>query len=246
MIKFAPNYGNGKPQWNTASETATQNGCVAQDPHGNLCQFVNGTILPLNEVGGALQLYMPAPNLSVTTQPVGNPQRNTSLSLTHGPIDSGVTSPSKAAVLVEPSLVDQIRGLEIEYSKLECELKEVDKTEVIHGRTMNKFAKDGLIAKRRELVITMDKIRKAIKELKNRPPANAPVSPRAMMNRPLSPRMSPLHNRLPAFLQMQQANNMVPPSRSFYNGAVAAQYPGAYGHQSDVSTVPVEACTFET
>ena len=41
----------GKAQWTQA----TQNGFVAQDVNGRLCQIVNGTILPLNEVDGALR-----------------------------------------------------------------------------------------------------------------------------------------------------------------------------------------------
>ncbi|KAI7069589.1 hypothetical protein KC352_g42695, partial [Hortaea werneckii] len=62
LVKFAPNHPTGKTQWTQA----TQNGFVAQDMDGRLCQIVNGTIMPLNEVNGAMQLFMPAPNLSVT------------------------------------------------------------------------------------------------------------------------------------------------------------------------------------
>ncbi|KAF2164927.1 hypothetical protein M409DRAFT_24829 [Zasmidium cellare ATCC 36951] len=197
LIKFAPNY-PAKPQWTHA----TENGFVAQDQQGNLCQIVNGTILPLTEVDGALRLHMPAPNLNVT-------QRGSSLGPIGAPFAQNGTQPIapsnlNPATAPEPSAESQITALELEYTKLAHELKDVDKTEVIHGRTMGRVAKDALIAKRRELVMNMDKVRKAIKGLKSQPPPNAPTSPRAMLNRQS---VSPPRNRLPPFLQKQQPDN---------------------------------------
>ncbi|KAK4617772.1 hypothetical protein CLAFUR4_12162 [Fulvia fulva] len=171
LIKsVAPNHQAGKPQWTRA----TENGFVAQDIDGNLCQIVDGTIMPLQEVNGALQLYIEAPNVHGSS----HGQLNAALA-PHRPQQPTALRPA-SAVTPEPNIPSQIAALELEYAKLEHELKDVDKTEVIHGRGMGKGFKDGLVARRRELVINMDKIRKAIKALKNQPPPNAPTSPRAM------------------------------------------------------------------
>ncbi|RMZ24449.1 hypothetical protein D0859_11498 [Hortaea werneckii] len=216
LVKFAPNHPTGKTQWTQA----TQNGFVAQDMDGRLCQIVNGTIMPLNEVNGAMQLFMPAPNLSVTqrgpsqgsvptaSQTAGNPpQRQSSL----------VSAP-------EPSVTAQINALELEYSKLEHELKDIDKTEVLHGKTMGKAAKDALVGKRRELVMTTDNIRKALKGLKQQKPAEAPTSPRASQPKQST---SPPKSRLPPFLQQRQNPQMALAQAS--SGAVYGMpQPGAF------------------
>ncbi|CZT15118.1 uncharacterized protein RCC_12101 [Ramularia collo-cygni] len=204
LIKFAPNVQAGQPQWTKA----TENGFVAQDEHGNLSQIVNGAILPLHEVDGALRLYMPAPNLKIS---INGPQRNTSkpptsTALEHHAGKQQDASQSNAVPVPEISVDAQIQALDVEYSKLERELKELNKAEVIHGRAMSRAAKEALFAQRRSLVAGLDKLRKGIKALKNQPPPNAPTSPRAMIGRH---QMSPSRNRLPSFLQMQQASGMV-------------------------------------
>lgn len=222
LIKFAPNVQAGQPQWTKA----TEDGFVAQDEHGNLSQIVNGTILPLHEVDGALRLYMPAPNLKISAN---SSQRNTSKPPTNIiPESVGNKLPDapqhNPITIPEISVDAQIHALDVEYSKLERELKELDKAEVIHGRTMSRVAKEALFAQRRNLVASLDKLRKGIKALKAQPPPNAPTSPRAMSARQ---HMSPSRNRLPPFLQMQQpssglthpvpqsANYQAPPSTSF-------------------------------
>ncbi|KAF2860963.1 hypothetical protein K470DRAFT_215944, partial [Piedraia hortae CBS 480.64] len=155
LIKFAPNHPMGKAQWTRA----TQNGFVAQDTNGCLCQIVGGAIMPLTEVDGALRLYLPAPNLQITQSGPSN------ASLTNG---NQQRSQSPNGNLLEPSPSVQIKALEQEYAKLEAESKEIDKTEAIHSRTMNKSAKDALYTKRRELVTRMDSIRRALKSLKDK------------------------------------------------------------------------------
>lgn len=208
LIKFAPNVQAGQPQWTKA----TEDGFVAQDEHGNLSQIVNGTILPLHEIDGALRLYMPAPNLKIS---VNRSQHNAS----KPPLPDTATdtttavkqleAPQSKPVAVPSVSVDaQIQALEVEYSKLERDLKELNKTEVIHGRAMTRVAKEALYSQRRNLVASLDKLRKAIKSLKCQPPPNAPTSPRAMLAR--HP-VSPPRNRLPTFLQMQHAPNMLAP-----------------------------------
>ncbi|KJY01303.1 hypothetical protein TI39_contig297g00013 [Zymoseptoria brevis] len=221
LIKFAPNSQAGNPQWTKA----TEDGFVAQDINGNLCQIVHGTVLPLTEVDGAMRLYMPAPNLNVTQRP------SPGLVNTSAPTNGSSTQPreaaqSKAVNALEPSISSQITALELEYTKLDLELKELDKTEVRNGRMMSKFAKDTLVARRRELVVNMDRLRKAVKELKSQPPPNAPTSPRAMAGRPaVSP---PRNNRLPHFLQAHHTNN---PSLSHgYAGFPVAPPPAFGGH----------------
>lgn len=231
LIKFAPNHPMGKAQWTQA----TQNGFVAQDVNGRLCQIVNGTILPLNEVDGALRLYVPAPNLNITSRTSSFTQ---SAQGRFGNNDNQRRAPSQSKPMAppDPSLPAQTNALELEYSKLEHELKELDKTEVLHGRTMGKAAKEALVAKRRELVITLDNIRKAIKSIKSMPPPDAPTSPRATQNQHS---ISPVKNGLPAFLQQRAQHNnemsmpSIPPAYGPYFGmSQPQQYSGQYGFQS--------------
>lgn len=225
LIKFAPNHPMGNAQWTHA----TENGFVAQDINGRFCQIVDGTILPLDEVDGALRLFMQAPNLNIT-------QRNSSLSRIpgrFGPSGNPQQRQPSRVIPPEPSASAQINALELEYSKLDHELKDVDKTEVLHGRTMGKAARDALIGKRRELVMTLDNVRKALKSIKQQAPANAPISPRVMQNMP-----SPSKTRLPAFLQQRQRNQeiaMPPPPPAWYGQPYvpgqAPPFPPPYGFQ---------------
>lgn len=235
LVKFAPNHPMGqKQQWTQA----TQNGFVAQDMDGRLCQIVNGTILPLNEVDGALRLYMPAPNLNIDTSrnpSFGPPAQVRNVS--NGAPQRDVSQGSRAAP-TEPSSAAQANALELEYSKLEHELRELDKTEVLHGRTMGKAAKDALVSKRRELVVSMDNIRRAIKGLKSQPPPDAPTSPRAMQphRQSASP---PGRNRLPPFLQNRMHETAVGPMQSAFSGFLSALpahgQSGPFGYQPSPS-----------
>jgi len=196
LIKFAQNHPMGKSQWTQA----TQNGFVAQDVNGKLCQIVDGNVLPLNEVDGALQLFMPAPNLNIT-------QRGPTQNAAHerfGPHGNQQGSMSRP-VPPEPSAPAQINALELEYAKLQGELKDVDKTEVLHGRTMGKAAKDALVSKRRELVVTLDNVRKALKSIRDQTTANM-TAPALAMHTKQS--VSPPRTRLPAFLQQRQQHNV--------------------------------------
>lgn len=165
LIKFAPNLQAGKTQWTQA----TEDGFVAQDIDGNLCQIVNGQIMPLRqEADGGLSLYMPAPNLRITS---------------HSIPPASVPGSNPQPAVPQPSLSAQITALDRQYAELEQDLKRLDQTEAIHGRTMTKAGKDNLVKQRRELVTNMDKIRKTLKGLRSRPPPNAPTSPRAMQKR---------------------------------------------------------------
>jgi hypothetical protein len=161
FVKFAPNHRGMPQQWTSA----TEDGSVAQDVNGNLCQIVNGIILPLREVDGGLRLYVDAPNLTFThrgAQP-------------HFPYGQGPGVPP-----AEPPVEAQVAALELQYDNLTKDLKDVDRTEATHGASMSRHAKQMLVARRISLVKEMDQIRRAVKDLKNRPPAAAPTSPRAM------------------------------------------------------------------
>ncbi|KAK5109001.1 hypothetical protein LTR62_007635 [Meristemomyces frigidus] len=197
LIKLAPNLSSGKANWTQA----TQNGFVAQDVNGRLCQIVDGTILPLHETEAGLQLYIPAPNLNITqpVSPVG----------AQHPLGNRVMSAHNAMPqpegFAEPSLRSQINALELEYSKLEHDLKDVDKTEVLHGRTMGRGAKDALIAKRRELIVNLDQLRRTLKSLREQSShSTSPPQTRTFGGKSTSPPPT----RLPNFLQQRQNQAM--------------------------------------
>jgi hypothetical protein len=239
LIKFAPNNPAGKTQWTQA----TQNGFVAQDIEGRLCQIVDGVVMPLTEINGALQLYMPAPNLNITQR---GPSAGPSTSVPPAPGPQHQQRQASQVVAPEPSPAAQMSALELEYSKLDHELKELNKTEVLHGKTMGKVAKDALFGKRRELIINMDNVRKALKSLKDQAAA-APAAPPAPAPQPaVGPKqsISPPKNRLPAFLQQRQTNQQAPPIPPapapavfghFFGPIQPQPYPTPYGFQTTPS-----------
>ncbi|KAM0717113.1 hypothetical protein Q7P37_006965 [Cladosporium fusiforme] len=203
LIKVAPNHG-AKTQW----ESTTQDGFVAQDVNGRLCQIVNGMVMPLNEENGAVRLYIPAPNLNITQPAPGSSMAAPAVADQHG-FSNRHASDSQAATASapQPTIATQQKALEGEYSNLEHELKELNKTEVLHGTTMAKSAKDALFTKRRELVTNMDRVRKALKSLKDlQQEAPVPTSPKAMRDRQS---MSPQRDRLPPFIQRARQSNSV-------------------------------------
>lgn len=218
LIKFAPNSRPGQPnQWIESTDATTTNGSIVQDQQGNFCQIVDGIVHPLDMVDGAFRLHMEAPNVT--------PAQANSAFRPHVPVQpQPQVRPANRIQPDEPSVETQVAALEQEYVKLDKELKEVDKTEAIHGKHMPRDAKTALIATRRQLVTNLDKLRKAKKELQNRPPANAPTSPRAMMKRnSVSPR-----SRLPDFLQQRHPAAVLPAS------ATAPPYGQLYGAGSRV------------
>ncbi|KAK3117574.1 hypothetical protein LTR53_000899 [Teratosphaeriaceae sp. CCFEE 6253] len=233
LIKFAPNHPMGKAQWTHA----TQNGFVAQDVNGRLCQIVDGVILPLHETDEGLRLYMPAPNLNITQGPSSVNGHSAVPNRFAG--GSNLPPPPAPRAVQDPPVASQINALEVEYVKLEHELKDVDKTEVLHGRTMGKGAKDALVAKRRELIGSLDRIRRALKSLRDEAlPGIVPTSPRANMYKQQRAMSPPPRNRLPAFLQQRQINqHRAPPTAfgAFYDAAQGAPFAGPYGFQSTPS-----------
>lgn len=203
LIKVAPNH-VGQAQWiNT-----TQDGYVAQDVNGRLCQIVNGMVMPLNEENGEVRLYVPAPNLNITQPIPGTSMGAPATAEQHGLAEKHTSDSQPAtASAPQPTIATQQKALEGEYSNLEQELKDLNKTEVLHGGTMTKAAKDNLFTKRRELVTNMDRVRKSLKSLKEmHQDAQVPTSPKAMRG-PRS--MSPQMDRLPPFLQRGRQSNSV-------------------------------------
>jgi hypothetical protein len=203
LIKVAPTQvGKAPLQW----ITATQEGYVAQDSAGRLCQIVNGMILPLNQENGEVKLHIDAPNLNIT-------QRGTSLG-THAAFEETMFQNVQQSGSMDafndapqPTLATQKNALELEYSKLEQELKDLNKTEVLHGSNMASTAKEALYTKRRELTTSMDRVRKAIKSLNEYPQdKQVPRSPKAMRGRQSA---SPQQDRLPPFLQRTRQSNSV-------------------------------------
>ena len=214
LVKFAPNHPMGQHQQWTA---ATQNGFVAQDVNGQLCQIVNGTILPLSEVDGALHLWIPAPNLNISSRgsSFGPPAQD----------QSGINGsqpraapPSRLAAPQEPSSAAQVKALELEYSRLDKELTGVNQIEVLHIREMGKTGKQALFGKRMELVNNLDRIRKAIKAINEGPPAEAPTSPKAMqLQQKTQPQhTSPRRNFVPPYLQPRGADMSAPGPQQAY------------------------------
>jgi hypothetical protein len=203
LIKVAPTQvGKAPLQW----IAATQEGYVAQDSAGRFCQIVNGMIMPLNEENGEVRLHVDAPNLNITQR---GPSLGGHAAFEETMLQNVQQSGSMDAFndAPQPTLATQKNALELEYSKLEQELKDLNKTEVLHGSNMANTAKEALYTKRRELTTSMDRVRKAIKSLNEYPQdTQVPRSPKAMRGRQSA---SPQQGRLPPFLQRTRQSNSV-------------------------------------
>ncbi|KAK4996021.1 hypothetical protein LTR66_004273 [Elasticomyces elasticus] len=195
FIKFSPNY----PLPPSASEISktTPNGFVAQDMTGRLCQLVDGHVMPLNEVNGRLELFIPAPNLNMFFP--------ADAAINHGPTSlaqsrfpqallgtrGGSTNRGSNMSAHDIPFLSQIQALEKEHSKLDEELIELNKAEVLQRSRMTPAIHAQLVQKRRTLVIGLDEIRKSIKDLKQQ------VGP-------LAPGQQNLRNTLPPFPPVQR------------------------------------------
>ena len=223
VVKFAPNLHGG----HEFRDQATQENFIAQDENGNFCQIIDGVVKPIQIVNGNYQLERIPPNLVDQNNHRGLSWSGDRSASQDGHVRNmshhGRFNPS------EPSITAQIAALELEYSKLDSESKDLDKTEALYGKSMPKGALAVLISKRRELVTAKDKIRVSVKNLKTQPPSNAPRSPRAMANKPS---FSPPRNRAQPFVHVQQPSNgnmVVQPYSPFYGGPFPA-FAGTFGN----------------
>ena len=246
LIKVAPTQVGKTPlQW----ITATEDGYVAQDSAGHLCQIVNGMVMPLNEENGEVRLYVPAPNLNITQR---GPSLGTHAAFEESMLQSVQQSESMDAFndAPQPSFATQKIALELEYSKLEQEKIDLDKTEVLHGNGMTKTAKEALFAKRRELTTSMDRVRKAIKSLNEYPQdTQVPRSSKAMRGRQST---SPQQGRLPSFLQRTRQSNSVsaPPMQMPWQKprpqpAFGLQVGGPFGMPNAMGNAPFTALPYQ-
>ncbi|KAI5362666.1 hypothetical protein Slin14017_G063470 [Septoria linicola] len=200
LIKFAPNQRyNGRAD--DLVQATPHDGQIVQDMSGNFHQVVGGKLLPLPiDRDGATMLHCHAPNLNFVSRPSSQgailPPFGPSAALT-GPTSNGSSLPRLTTE-------KQLTTLEKEYTKLDDELKLVNRNEAVHGRDMPRADRERLFARRRGLVNQMNTVRIAIKDLKTQPPANAPTSPRAMHNRQS---ISGGQAQLPGFAQGQPLVN---------------------------------------
>ncbi|KAF1821579.1 uncharacterized protein K489DRAFT_432530 [Dissoconium aciculare CBS 342.82] len=232
VIKFAPNLHGGHEY----RDYATQENFIAQDEHGNFCQIIDGIVKPIRIVDGNYQLERTAPN-------VVDQMAHRGISWSADKIYShsdDARNPRKPGMLVaaEPPIASQISALELEYSKLDGESKDLDKTEALCGKSMSKPALEALVVKRRELVVAKDKIRVSIKHLRTQPPLHAPTSPRAMMH---SHSASSPHNRaLPSAFPIQHDRRPVSNSQAgpLHPGQLH-QFAGPFDPQSAIHPDPM-------
>lgn len=225
VIKFAPNLHGGHEY----RDYATQENFIAQDEHGNFCQIIDGIVKPIRIVDGNYQLERTAPNV---VDQMGHRGMSWSTDRNHShPDDTRDLGKPGFMVASEPPVASQIAALELEYSKLDGESKDLDKTEALCGKSMSKPALDALITKRRELVVGKDRIRVSLKHLRTQPIPNAPTSPRAMMRAQIvsSPRARPL---LSAFPPQQDRRPVSNPQNGPLHPGPLPRYAGPFDPQS--------------
>ncbi|GAB7338737.1 hypothetical protein MBLNU457_5451t1 [Dothideomycetes sp. NU457] len=196
LIKLAPGY--PPPKTFQSFAKLLDNGFVAQEPSGRLCQLVDGRFLPVHEVNGIPQLYITAPNLNN----LSSTKQNTLATAGIG------KSPAQNATFAntvptqghsDPTIPAQLEALDKQYQKLEIERRSLDKAEVLQKMTGKSF--NQLIQRRRNLIEQQNELRlskKALEEAKAN--AETPITNRAAASSPealLNPMHFPMHHGIP-------------------------------------------------
>ncbi|TKA61931.1 hypothetical protein B0A49_09884, partial [Cryomyces minteri] len=151
-------------------------GFVALDAGGKLCQFVDGTVMPVKNMNGQLQLYISAPNLdSFNPTPTGTQGQSAApASRVNQPVQQMPVRSTSLRSMFRNTNSDyqtvpigtQIQALEQEQGRKDYELKELDKAEVLQRSSLTPIVHAQVIQQRRKLVLELDDIRKSLKELK--------------------------------------------------------------------------------
>jgi len=175
-----PNYNHfGRPggysQHMPANPFKGLNGYVVDMGNGNLCQIVDGELRPVQpQPDGMLGLYMPAPNLPVQNPVVQFPYQfgpplgyQAFASATPGfPLANG-SAPSSDNATSPTSNVPtprQLRVMEQVHAKLEQELKELDRNEVLQRGNIDAHKKSEIVKHRIALTNRIDESRRGILE----------------------------------------------------------------------------------
>jgi len=196
LIKLAPGY--PPPKTFQSFAKLLDNGFVAQEPSGRLCQLVDGRFLPVHEVNGIPQLYIAAPNLNN----VSSTKQNTLATIGIGRSNSQDTTSANVAAFrtpSDPTIPAQLEALDKQYHKLEAERRSLDRAEVMQKMTGKSF--NQLIQRRRHLVEQQNEIRvskKALEDAKANAEAQTTIrtaapSPEALNN----PMRFPMHHGIP-------------------------------------------------
>jgi len=202
-------------------------GVIIDHCDGRLSQFVGTRLTPLENRNGMVKLIVPAPPSQFVPGIAGmhaygqhfapqmyqpfQPVAQTSMLAPnmHTP-PAGSTSADYNAVVTER----QIRVIEQVHAKLEQELKDLDRNEVLQRGSLNAGAKAEIVRTRMELVTRIDESRRGVIEAKR------------LMNEKGTGQLNP--NAIPQYGLGIFASGQVqfggPPMESYYNGG-AQPYP---------------------
>lgn len=156
---------------NAPPVAALHNGWIINTGDGRIGQIVDGEVKPVEwRSDGTLQLFMPAPNLPI--QPPFFSYGSMS-AMTYPPMFAPPFMPPPAP-FVPNSVVGtnpmptprEIRIMEQAHAKLEQELKDLNRNEVLNQRKLNVRQKEEIVKSRIELTQRIDESRRAIAEAK--------------------------------------------------------------------------------
>lgn len=151
------------------------NGYVVDMGNGNLCQIVEGELRPVQQQpDGMLGLYMPAPNLPMHNPVIQFPHQfgppisyqpftpiTPSFPLVNG---SAPTSEDATSPVNNVPTPRQLRVMEQVHAKLEQELKELDRNEVLQRGHIDAHKKAEIVKHRINLTNRIDESRRGILE----------------------------------------------------------------------------------
>jgi len=196
LIKLAPGY--PPPKTFQSFAKLLDNGFVAQEPSGRLCQLVDGRFLPVHEVNGIPQLYITAPNLNNVSSTKQNTLATVGIGKTHMQ-DTTFTNTVPTREPSDPTIPAQLEALDKQYQKLEIERRSLDRAEVMQKMTGKSF--NQLIQRRRNLIEQQNELRLSKRALEDaKANAEAPATNRAAASSPdtlLNPMRFPMHQGIP-------------------------------------------------
>lgn len=138
---------------------------------GNIAQVVDGDVRPVELCNGMLQLYMPAPNLPPQPPLIPMPTVAQPFNPLYGPTPMPSAPPgfgpqSSAATSQMPT-ARELRLLEQFHVRLEQELKDLNRNEVLQRNSLNPRKKEEIVKRRVQLTEQIDQSRRSIVDAKS-------------------------------------------------------------------------------
>ena len=216
------------PQYNQhfGVGSSLPNGYVAYNIEGQLCQWINGSLVPLQITQQGPILFVPSPNYPFPSLPAAVSAIGAASTLY--PIQPAMNSqssglptgtPSTTASMIDLPDIDvetQIQLLRKQYEKLTAEKIEHERREVKIKDKLPPIEREMMIQQKRQYITDLDKIRRTIKKLEDSNDALPPNAAEFQLPlRPAAPYYVQPHEHGPSMVSIWAPLNGFNPARDF-------------------------------